>query len=94
MKQCQAIEIEDLDRPVETDEVLKAVNRLKFKKASGTDKITAEMIKGMGNDAIEFMKPFFKKLLKTGTYPTVWSRVIIVPVHKTVIRTRAIITEE
>ena len=59
----------------------RVVNRLKFKKASGTDKITAEMIKGMGNDAIEFMKPFFKKLLKTGTYPTVWSRAIIVPVH-------------
>ena len=82
MKQCQAIEIEDLDRPVETDEVLKAVNRLKFKKASGTDKITAEMISGMRNSAIEFMKPVFNKLLKTDTYPTVWSRAIIVPGHK------------
>ena len=73
---------------------MRAVNRLKFKKASGTDDVMAELIRGIGSAVIEFMKPFFKKLLKTGTYPTVWSRVIIVPVHKTVIRTRAIITEE
>ena len=66
---CQATEIEDLDRPVETDEVLRAVNRLKFKKASGTDKFTAEMIRGMGKSATEFLKPFFNKLLKTDTYP-------------------------
>ena len=58
------------------------MNRLKFKKASGTDKDMAEMSRGMGNAAIEFMKQFFNKLLKTNTYLTVWSRAIIVPVHK------------
>ena len=94
MKQCQAIEIEDLDRPVETDEVLRAVNRLKFKKASGTDDVMAELIRGIGSAVIEFMKPFFNKLLKTGTYPTLWSRAIIVPVHKNMIKTRPVITEE
>ena len=40
------------------------------------------MIRGMGNSAIEFIKPFFNKLLKTATYSTVWSRAIIVLVHK------------
>ena len=32
IKRCQAFETEDIDRPVETDEGLRAVNRLKFKK--------------------------------------------------------------
>ena len=74
--------------------MLRAVNRLKFKKASGTDKFTAEMIRGMGKSATEFLKPFFNKLLKMGTYPTVWYRAIIVPVHKKAIRIRLITTEE
>ena len=53
----------------------------------------AEMIRGEGNVAIEFMKAFFIKLLKTGRYPNVWSRAMIVPVHKKAIRTRPMITD-
>ena len=52
----------------------------------------AEMIRDMGNVAIEFMKPLFNKLLKKVTYLTVWSRATIVPVLKKAIRTRPIIT--
>ena len=75
---------------------MKAANGLKFKKSSGTDKVMAEMIRGMGNVTNEFMKPFFNKLLTMGTYPTVWSRKRIVPVHKNkkAIRTRPTITVE
>ena len=80
--QCQAIKAEVLNRPIETDEVLRAVNKLQLKKATGADSVMAEIIRGMGNVAIEFMKPFLIKLLKTSKYPTVWSSAIIVPKHE------------
>jgi hypothetical protein len=63
----------------ETTEVIKA---LKNGKTPGHDKITAEMMKNMGQEGIELFAKVCQKAWEEGLIPIDWQVGIIVPIHK------------
>ena len=75
-KVCQAL------IPISEEEVLLSIKHLKLGKSNGLDGIVAEMFKSAGNTLAGFLTDCFNELYKNGEYPDLWTRAIIVPIHK------------
>ena len=74
--------IEDLDKPISKDEILKAMQKLKNNKASGPDGLIGEFYKFSSVEIIEYLVLLFNKLFDNGYYPNEWSESIILPLFK------------
>lgn len=71
-----------LNRRIEKNEILKAINRLKSRKAAGVDQILNEFIKSSAHVLIDFYVSLFNIVLDTGAVPSCWTQGIIKPVYK------------
>ena len=49
---------------------------------TGTDKISAEMLKAGEVYASPFLTKLFNVLFNKGLYPSDWAKAIIIPIHK------------
>ena len=73
---------ECLDKPIDADEIIRAVKHLKANKPPGLDGILAEMITYSLEQTLSFLTKLFNHIFDTGQYPNAWSGGIIVPIHK------------
>ena len=62
--------------------VLRLIRALDSKKAGGCDNISVHMIKICDDSIVEPLCLIFEKSLETGTFPSVWKKANISPVHK------------
>ena len=74
--------VDILDQPISEEEVVKSVRKLKSGKASGLDNVIAEMLKSACGIITPFLTDYFNEIFKKGLYPDLWSKAIIVPIHK------------
>ncbi|KAI8491890.1 hypothetical protein Bbelb_302630 [Branchiostoma belcheri] len=65
-----------------TEEVTKAVGKLKLRKSPGEDSITAEQLKAGDTASIEWLHLICNMVLETGEVPTAWKRAVIVKLPK------------
>lgn len=73
---------EQLDGQITRDEVQKAIQKLSSGKACGVDEILSEMLKCGGEPVVNFLVVLFNHIFYSGQYPEVWTKGIIVPIHK------------
>ena len=62
--------------------VLRLIRALDSKKAGGCDNISVHMIKICDDSIVEPLCLIFEKSLETRTFPSVWKKANIIPVHK------------
>ena len=62
--------------------ILKIIYALNINKAHGHDDISIRMIKLCSKSVIKPLSIIFKNYIKTGTFPDIWKRSNIIPVHK------------
>ena len=72
----------ELDFAIQECEIRKAICCLKNGKSAGLDGINNEMIKLSQNVFLPLYTKMFNKILNTGTFPNVWSKGYITPLHK------------
>lgn len=75
-------DVPELDKEITNDEVVKAIKKLPNRKAAGIDGIINEMIKAACDELSSPLTMLFNKILVNGAYPKLWSKGIIVPIHK------------
>ena len=73
----------DLDKIITQEEILKAVNNLKNKKAHGNDLVGNEMLKVAINTIIKEIAALFNAVIKSSICPSAWCTGIITPIYKT-----------
>ena len=71
-----------LNSPITAEEIKKAIQNLKCKKAAGVDGISAEFYKYGCNELLPALELLFNTILTNGEYPSRWATGIIHPVHK------------
>ena len=71
-----------LNSPITAEEIKKAIQKLKCKKAAGVDGISAEFYKYGCNELLPALELLFNTILTNGEYPSRWATGIIHPVHK------------
>ena len=71
-----------LNEEISRDEIIKAVSRLKPGKASGWDLVIGEMVKCALPLILPHVHRLFNSVLAKGKYPSLWSKTVIVPIHK------------
>ena len=72
----------ELDTEITADEIIKAANKLKTKKAAYSDRITNEMLKASADIlAIGFTKTF-NAIMNSGNFPSSWCEGLISPIFK------------
>ena len=69
-----------LNSPITAEEIKKAIQKSKCKKAAGVDGISAEFYKYGCNELLPALELLFNTILTNGEYPSRWA--IIHPVHK------------
>jgi hypothetical protein len=67
---------------VTTEEVTRAIGRLKCGKAAGMDGILPEFIKNLGEQACRWIADFFSQTLLTGNIPKSWRETKVIAVLK------------
>lgn len=72
----------DLNADITVEEVETAIHKLKTGRASGHDDIIAEMMKCTSKRLVVQITTLFNAMLEKGTYPTVWTKSVIVPIYK------------
>ena len=70
---------EILDADITAEEVKAAIRHLKSEKADG---IIGEIVKVAEESIVPFFVKYFNKLFKEGSFPTEWTKAIVVPLHK------------
>ena len=68
--------------PITAEEIKKAIQKLKCKKAAGVDGISAEVYKYGCNELLPALELLFNTILTNGEYPSRWASGIIHPVYK------------
>ncbi|XP_012552626.1 uncharacterized protein LOC105842911 [Bombyx mori] len=63
-------------------EIEAAIRKLKNNKAPGPDRITAEVLKGLGPNGIMCLHNLCSKIWQTGDWPSDWVHSSILPLHK------------
>ena len=58
------------------------INALNINKAHGYDDISIRMIKLCGKSIVKPLSMIFNNCIDTGTFPDIWKRSNIIPVHK------------
>ena len=71
-----------LNSPITAEEIKKAIQKLKCKKAAGVGGISAEFYKYGCNELLPALELLFNTILTNGEYPSRWATGIIHPVHK------------
>ena len=71
-----------LNSPITAEEIKKAIQKLKCKKAADVDGISAEFYKYGCNELLPALELLFNTILTNGEYPSRWATGIIHPVHK------------
>ena len=74
------IDNRSLNKPLEIDEVKKAVDKAKFGKASGVDGIPNEVLKS--DFIVKYLHAFFQMCLDYSIIPSPWTQAIICPIPK------------
>ena len=67
---------------IENDEILKLIRSLDVNKSHGFDNISARMLKMCDSSIIMPLKIIFNTCLKEGSYPLLWKKANITPIHK------------
>ena len=62
--------------------ILKIINALNINKVHGHDDISIRMIKLCSKSVVKPLSIIFKNCIDTGTFPDIWKRSNIIPVHK------------
>jgi hypothetical protein len=70
------------DNNITMEEVVEAIRRMKIGKAPGSDKITAEMMKYMGDRGRQILLEILNKVWKEEKIPRDWEVGLIVPIYK------------
>jgi retron-type reverse transcriptase len=73
---------EDLGPKVLREEVLAAINELKNNKATGIDNIPAEILKGLGEKAMNELVRLCQEIYDTGRWPEDFLQSIMIPMKK------------
>lgn len=73
---------DDFDRPITKDEVLWSLGKIKRGKSAGPDRILGDFLKFFRRVLAEVLTCIFNAVWLTATFPTIWARAIIVPLHK------------
>ena len=66
-----------LNSPITAEEIKKAIQKLKCKKAAGVDGISAEFHKYGCNELLPALESLFNTILSNGEYPSTWATGII-----------------
>ena len=66
---------------IDREKALQLIRTLDCKKASGCDNISVSMIKICDISIVEPLCLIFEKCLETGTYPSIWKKANVIPVH-------------
>ena len=72
----------EINKPIESNEVIKAVNSLSNNKACGMDQLINEYFKASSEKLLPVLTLLFNIILKTGYIPDSWTVGIIKPIHK------------
>jgi hypothetical protein len=82
MRQELDVMFEELETPMNFDEILKAIKQLRSGASGGSDLIINEIFK----NGVDYLAPYLCKLFDTcfttGYFPAAWTDGIIVPIHK------------
>ena len=65
-----------------TRKVILEIIQLNINKAHGHDNISIRMIKLCGKSVVNPLSMIFNNCIDTGTFPDIWKRSNIIPVHK------------
>ena len=76
------VEKEILESLITEEEIHKAIQHMKNGKSPGVDNILTEMLKSCEYQIMTFLVALFNKLFRSGCFPFVWSKAIIVPLHR------------
>ena len=79
LESTQSQSTEDI---ITEDEIRSAIKRCKYRKAPGIDEITAEAIRSGGEPMVRMLHKILRKIWKTETPPTDWSKLLISPIYK------------
>ena len=74
--------IDCLNNPIEGDEIIKAIGRLKNGKSCGSDGILNEYIINTKHMLLPLYTYLFNKVINDGEFPESWSTGIIIPIFK------------
>ena len=74
--------LENLNRPIDTEEIQEAINKLKNGKAPGIDNINSELIKAAKGTLLLEIKELFNKILDSAHYPEIWNHGLIYSIYK------------
>ena len=66
---------------VNEEVILEIINALNINKAHGQDDISIRMIKLCSKSVVEPLSMIFNNCIDTGTFPDIWKRSNIIPVH-------------
>ena len=67
---------------ITTDEIEKAIGTLKNRKAPGSDRKTAEVLKAGGNTMVKMLDHIFQMIITTEDTPLQFSNMLVTPVYK------------
>jgi len=69
--------------PISDCELQEAIKELKNRKAPGEDQVHTEFLKHAGKEAKTSIHMWFQKIWVTSAVPSLWKKVIVVPILKT-----------
>ena len=83
-----------LDSEITCEEVRSAINNLSASKAPGLDGIPGGCLKVACQKIVPFLTKIFNVIFETCSFPEMWSRSVIIPIHKKVMYLTLKIIEE
>ena len=72
----------ELNKEIDTTEIMKAIKILKYGKSASGDDITNEMLKHGSSVFINALKKLFNHIFNDGKFPSCWNESYIVLLHK------------
>ena len=75
---------------ISTNDITPLICKLNPNKATGSDKISAQMLLLCGESAVLPLKLIFSNILSTGIYPSIWKLANVTPIHKKMINSISI----
>ena len=76
------LNLDQLNKPFDLEEIKQGIKSLKTKKAQGIDCISSEMIKCSNNALLSKITKLFNLILDSGYYPETWNHGLIHSIHK------------
>ena len=76
------VDIDMLDKDFTVLEVINVIKKLKIGKSTGHDNLNSEMFKCVNGSISPILCKLFNIIFKSGVFPTIWTKGILVPVYK------------